>query len=90
MLVFGVGAPRGVSWPSVPRYGTEAHARIGLWACVSRLIARALWRIWIGTAILVGVLGVGLLNVHSAQLTTTEAFVMRPASATVEDVRCVH
>jgi len=41
-------------------------------------------------AILVGVLGVGLLNVHSAQLTTTEAFVMRPASATVEDVRCVH
>ena len=83
-------APRGVFWPGVPRYGTEAHARIGIWARVSRLVARAPRRIWISTAILLGVLGVGLLNLHSAQLTTTEAFVSHPASATAEGVRHVH
>jgi RND superfamily putative drug exporter len=83
-------APRRVFWPSVPRYGEEAHARIGVWARVSRLVARAPRRIWVGTTILLAVLGVGLVNLHSAQLTTTESFVSHPASATAEDVRRTH
>jgi RND superfamily putative drug exporter len=82
--------PRGVFWPSVPRYGTEAHPRIGIWARVSRLVARAPRRIWVGATLLLVVLSLGLVNLHSAQLTNTEAFVSHPPSVTAEQVRLTH
>jgi RND superfamily putative drug exporter len=83
-------APRAVFWPSVPRYGAEAHARIGVWERVSALIARSPRQIWAGSVLLLAVMALGLVNLHSAQLTTTESFVSQPPSEAAEAVRRTH
>jgi RND superfamily putative drug exporter len=82
--------PRGVFWPAKPRFGVDAHPRVGVWARVSGAVARWPRPIWIGTTLLLGVLAAGLVNLHSAQLTTAEDFVSAPQSVTAEQVRLAH
>jgi RND superfamily putative drug exporter len=76
--------PRGVFWPSVPRYGQEAHARIGVWARVSRLISHRSRVVWISCAVLLGVLALGLLDLHSGQIPVAQSFSGTPAAVTAQ------
>jgi putative drug exporter of the RND superfamily len=82
--------PRGVFWPAVPRFATEVHARIGIWAKVSAAVGRSPRPIWLGATALLAVLAAGLVNLHSGALTTAEAFVSKPSSVTAEQVRLNH
>ena len=82
--------PRGVFWPNVPRYGDDAHARIGVWGRVSALVGRAPRRVWTASALLLVVLSFGLLDLHSGQLPTAEAFVGTPAAVTAQQQLQVH
>jgi RND superfamily putative drug exporter len=77
--------PRGVFWPAVPRYGTEAHPRIGIWGRVSGLIARGPRRVWISTVVLLGVLALGLLDLHSGQIPLAQSFIGKPAAVSAQE-----
>lgn len=76
--------PRGMFWPNVPRYGVDAHARVGVWARVSTLVGRAPRRVWTATALLLVVLSLGLLDLHSGQIPTAQSFVGTPAAITAQ------
>ena len=77
--------PRGVFWPVVPRYGEDAHARIGVWGRVSRLIERAPRRVWISTTLLLVVLSLGLLDLHSGEIAIAQSFSNTPAAVTAQN-----
>jgi RND superfamily putative drug exporter len=77
--------PRGVFWPNVPRHGTDAHARVGVWGRVSGLIARGPRRVWIPAALLLGVLAVGLLDLHSGEIPVAQSFSGTPAAVTAQN-----
>ena len=82
--------PRWVFWPAVPRFGAEAHHRVGIWSRVGQAIAKAPRRIWVAASLLLVVLSIGLVDLHMAALTTAEAFINPPASVTAEQVRLDH
>ena len=82
--------PRAVFWPAVPRYGTQAHSRLGIWAKVSGAVGRSPRPIWLGATALLAVLAVGLVDLHSGALSAAEAFVAEPASVKAEQVRLSH
>jgi len=77
-------APRGVFWPAVPRYGVDAHARVGLWGRVSALVGRAPRRVWTATALLLVALSFGLLDLHSGAIPTAQSFSGTPAAVTAQ------
>jgi RND superfamily putative drug exporter len=82
--------PRGVFWPAVPRYGIEAHPRVGIWARIASAVGRRPRPIWIGATLVLAVLSIGLVNLHSGALTTAETFVSQPSSVKAEQVRMDH
>jgi RND superfamily putative drug exporter len=82
--------PRGVFWPAVPRYGTQAHARVGIWSRVASAVGRRPRPIWIGATVVLAILALGLVNLHQAGLTNAESFVSEPPSVKAEQVRMAH
>ena len=76
--------PRGVFWPNVPRYGETVQARIGVWGRVSGLVGRAPRRVWVATAVLLGILSVGLLDLHSGQIPVAQSYSGTPAAVTAQ------
>jgi putative drug exporter of the RND superfamily len=79
-------APRWIFWPAKPRYGTPAQKETAVWSRISRLVARRPRTLWLGSAVVLGILTVGLLNLHSGQLSDAQQFVGTPASITAEQV----
>jgi RND superfamily putative drug exporter len=77
-------APRGVFWPTVPKYGEAAHPRIGVWGRVAQLVGRAPRRVWISTALLLALLSLGLLDLHSGQIPIAQSFTGTPAAVTAQ------
>lgn len=53
---------RGVFWPFVPRYGSESRETSGLFATVGRWIARRPRAVWIGTALALALLALGVFR----------------------------
>ena len=82
--------PRGVFWPNVPRYGVDAHARIGIWARVSALVGHAPRLVWVASAALLVVLSFGLLDLHSGQIPTAQSFVGTPPAVTAQQKLQTH
>ncbi len=60
---------RGVFWPFIPHYGSASHEESGTWARIGTEIARRPRAVWIATAVLLGILAIGLVdaNPHLAQ-----------------------
>jgi RND superfamily putative drug exporter len=79
-------APRWIFWPARPRYGTPPQKATAFWSRTSRLVARRSRGLWVGTAVLLGILTIGLVNLHSGQLGDAQQFVGTPASITAEQV----
>ena len=82
--------PRGMFWPNVPRYGVDAHARIGVWARVSTLVGRAPRLVWTAAALLLVVLSLGLLDLHSGTIPTAQSFTGTPAAITAQQKLQTH
>ena len=56
---------RRVFWPFTPKPGTDTHEESGLWSAVGRRVARKPRKVWIGTAIVLAVMALGLTQIDS-------------------------
>ena len=82
--------PRGVFWPYRPTYGSSEPTTRGLWARVGwRIVSRARL-VWITTAVILGVLAVGLTGLKADGLTNAQAFRGHPDSVTGASVLAAH
>src|SRR6516165_4783119 len=82
--------PRGVFWPYRPGYGSAEPTTRGLWARVGWAIAPRPRLVWVTTAVLLGVLALGLTGLKAGGLTNAQAFRGHPDSVTGETVLAAH
>jgi RND superfamily putative drug exporter len=82
--------PRGVFWPYRPTYGSSEPTTRGLWARVGWRIASRARLVWITTAVILGVLAVGLTGLKANGLTNAQAFRGHPDSVTGASVLAAH
>ena len=76
LVIFG----RWVFWPVRPRYGSAEPTTRGLWARVGRRIAVRPRAVWVTTALVLGVLALGLAGLKANGLTNAQSFRGHPDS----------
>src|SRR6478672_597127 len=82
--------PRGVFWPYRPAYGSPEPTTRGLWARVGWAIAPRPRLVWITTAVVLGVLALGLTGLKASGLTNAQSFRGHPDSVIGETVLARH
>jgi putative drug exporter of the RND superfamily len=82
--------PRGVFWPYRPAYGSAEPTTRGLWARVGWAIAPRPRLVWITTAVILGILALGLTGLKASGLTSAQGFRGHPDSVTGETVLAAH
>ena len=82
--------PRGVFWPYRPVYGSAEPTYRGMWARVGWAIALRPRRVWVTTAVVLGVLALGLTGLKANGLTAAQSFRGQPDSVIGETVLAEH
>jgi putative drug exporter of the RND superfamily len=82
--------PRGVFWPYKPTYGSAEPTYRGMWARVGWAIAPQPRRVWVTTAVVLGVLVIGLTGLKASGLTYAQGFRGHPDSVTGQTVLAAH
>ncbi len=77
LLVIG---GRRIFWPLVPRYGVPSHQDTGVWSRIGRGVGRRPRIIWVGTAVALGVLCLGLVSLDTGGLSNAGQFRSTPDS----------
>jgi putative drug exporter of the RND superfamily len=85
-----VSFPRGIFWPYKPAYGSAEPTTRGLWARVGWAIAPRPRLVWITTAVILGILALGLTGLKANGLTNAQSFRGHPDSVTGEAVLAAH
>src|SRR4029077_12291875 len=65
---------RWVFWPAKPAYGSRAPPSRGVWAGTARRIAVRPRVVWITTALILGVMALGLIGLKADGLTNAQSF----------------
>jgi putative drug exporter of the RND superfamily len=82
--------PRGIFWPYRPAYGSPEPTHRGMWARVGWSIAPRPRITWISTAVVLGILALGLTGLKASGLTNAQEFRGHPDSVTGESVLAAH
>ena len=69
---------RWMFWPVKPTFGSAEPTTRGIWARVGRRIAVRPRVVWVTTAVVLGVMALGLLGLRASGLTAAESFVGPP------------
>jgi putative drug exporter of the RND superfamily len=70
LVIFG----RWIFWPVRPKFGSPEPTARGLWARVGRGVAARPRVIWVSTAIVLGVMALGLTGLKASGLTAAQSF----------------
>src|SRR5215468_8225458 len=82
--------PRGIFWPYRPTYGSAEPTHRGMWARVGWAIAPRPRRVWVTTAVILGILALGLTGLKANGLTNAQSFRGHPDSVVGEAVLAAH
>ena len=78
--------PRGIFWPVRPTEGSHEPTSTGFWAKTGWKISHRPRAVWVGTALALGVMAIGLTTLDAKGLTTEDSFVGTPDSVKGERV----
>jgi len=81
---------RWIFWPVKPQYGSAEPTTRGFWARVGNRIARRPRSVWVGTALVLGVLSIGIVKLDANGLSNAESFTGRPDSVVGGEVVAAH
>jgi RND superfamily putative drug exporter len=82
--------PRGIFWPYTPRYDSAEPTSRGLWARIGWAIAPRPRLVWVTTAVILGVMALGLTGLKASGMTNAQSFRGIPDSVTGETVLAAH
>src|SRR5215472_1149269 len=85
-----VSFPRGIFWPYRPTYGSAEPTTRGLWARVGWAIAPRARLVWVTTAVILGILALGLTGLKASGLTSAQSFRGHPDSVVGGAVLAAH
>ncbi|MER5724874.1 MMPL family transporter [Streptomyces sp. NPDC002418] len=83
LVIFG----RWVFWPVVPHFGTPEPTEHGFWALTGQRLAVHPRRIWVGTALVLAALSLGLVQLRAAGLSNADSFPGTPDSVAGQDIQ---
>jgi RND superfamily putative drug exporter len=86
LVIFG----RWLFWPVRPKAGTTEPTATGLYARLGRRIARRPRTVWIGTALALGVMALGLVQLDANGLSSADTFTTKQPSVTGEEALARH
>jgi RND superfamily putative drug exporter len=81
---------RWMFWPVKPHFGSPEPTERGLWARMGRRIARRPRTVWIGTAVALGVVAVGLIDLNAGVLSNEDSFIGTQDSVLGEEALARH
>jgi putative drug exporter of the RND superfamily len=81
---------RWMFWPAKPQFGSPEPTSRGIWARTGRRIAARPRVVWITTALILGVMALGLTGLKASGLTNAESFRGHPDSVTGQAVLDQH
>ncbi|MEU6249481.1 MMPL family transporter [Glycomyces sp. NPDC047010] len=85
-----VACGRWIFWPARPKYGTAAAAKPGVWTRIGAAVAKRPRTVWIGTALILGAMAIGLTGLKADGLAAQDQFTSEPQSVTGEAVLAAH
>ena len=86
LVIFG----RWIFWPIRPRFGSAEPTASGFWARTGVKIGRHPRRVWVGTALVLGAMSIGLVSLNANGLTNKQSFRGHPDSVVGEAVSDKH
>ncbi|MFG2000744.1 MMPL family transporter [Spirillospora sp. NPDC048911] len=87
LVIFG----RWMFWPVRPRFGSQEPAERGFWARVGAFITRRPRMTWVVTAVVLGVMAIGLTSLKTDYLAQKDSFSAgKPDSVAGEEVLVAH
>ncbi|MEU4236804.1 MMPL family transporter [Actinoplanes sp. NPDC026619] len=86
LVIFG----RWLFWPVRPKYGTAEPTATGFWARLGGRISKRPRSVWIGTAVVLGAMALGLLQLNANGLSTADSFTTKQPSVTGEEALARH
>ena len=81
---------RWVFWPKRPTYGSHEPTKTGFWAKVGRFIAVRPRRVWVGTAVVLGIACLGLFRLDASGLSTADQYTKEFDSVAGQDLLMEH
>jgi RND superfamily putative drug exporter len=81
---------RWMFWPVRPRVGTPEPTERGLWARIGGRVARRPRAVWVGTALVLGAMAVGMLDLNAGPLSNEDSLLGHPDSVAGADVLAAH
>jgi RND superfamily putative drug exporter len=81
---------RWLFWPVKPQYGSAEPTTRGFWARAGNRIARRPRIVWVTTALVLGALSIGVVNLNANGLTNAESFTGHPDSVVGEEAVARH
>jgi putative drug exporter of the RND superfamily len=86
LVIFG----RWLFWPVRPKFGTAEPTATGFYARLGGRIARRPRAVWVGTAMALGILSLGLFQLNANGLTSEDTFTTTQPSVTGQEVLARH
>jgi RND superfamily putative drug exporter len=77
---------RWIFWPRRPTFGTPDPTATGLWAKVGGFISHRPRKVWVTTAVVLGIASLGLFKLDATGLTTSQTFIGTPDSVKASEV----
>lgn len=85
-----VACGRWIFWPVKPAYGAAPAAENGIWARVGTAVSGRPRLVWIGTALALAVMALGVLGLKADGLANKDQFTNTPQMAVGEQIRSEH
>ena len=87
LLVIG---GRWLFWPSRPRFGSVEPTTTGVWAKVGRMIQPRPRKVWVVTALILGIFTLGILSLNAHGLTNADSYTKKFDSVKGQEILTQH
>ncbi|MEU0831162.1 MMPL family transporter [Streptomyces sp. NPDC005969] len=81
---------RWIFWPVKPSYGSAVATDAGLWTRVGTAVSGRPRIVWIGTALVLGVMAIGVFGLKADGLSAQDQFTNKPQMAVGEEIQSRH
>ncbi|MFG2558841.1 MMPL family transporter [Streptomyces sp. NPDC048496] len=81
---------RWIFWPVKPSYGSAGATKEGLWTRVGTAVSGRPRIVWIGTALALGVMAIGVFGLKADGLSAKDQFTNKPQMAVGEEIQSRH
>jgi RND superfamily putative drug exporter len=81
---------RWIFWPVKPSYGSAGATKEGIWTRAGTAISGRPRIVWIGTALVLGVMAMGVIGLKADGLSSKDQFTNKPQMAVGEEIQSRH